>query len=260
MANVLLIGAAGAIGTILEQELGESHSLRGVDRRGVRGRDIRRVDLRRKPSAHSTFEGIDVVVDLAVRARMGAPWREVARNNLPVTMNALEAARLHGVKRYVFASSNHVTGMYERDHPYREIVAGRYDGLDPAATPLIDSRSPIRPDGSYAIGKAVGEAAGRYYADEFGLSVICLRIGTVNRANRPESPRHFATLLTHADLVQLVDCAIRAPDEVRFGIYFGVSDNTWRFWDIGEARTKIGYTPQDDAERFRSVESPGGGG
>jgi hypothetical protein len=38
---------------------------------------------------------------------------------------------------------------------------------------------------------------------------------------------------------------------LRFGIYYGVSDNRWRFWDISEAQSEIGFVPQDDAERLR---------
>jgi len=44
--------------------------------------------------------------------------------------------------------------------------------------------------------EAFGEALGRYYSEEFGLSVICLRIGTCNRVDRPEDAREFATLLS----------------------------------------------------------------
>jgi uronate dehydrogenase len=155
------------------------------------------------------------------------------------------------VKRVVYASSNHVVGLYERDDPYARIVAGEVAGLDPATVPQLDSSTPIRPDSPYAIGKATGEAAARHYSEEFGLSAICLRIGTVLADDRPTRPRHLATLLTHADLVRLYEAALGAPDDVQFGIYYGVSANTWRFWDLEEARDEIGYEPQDDAERLR---------
>jgi nucleoside-diphosphate-sugar epimerase len=74
------------------------------------------------------------------------------------------------VRRVIFASSNHVVGLYERDPPYSAIVAGSYDGLDPAAIPLIRADAPIRPNGLYAVGKAFGEALARLYAEEHGLS------------------------------------------------------------------------------------------
>ena len=200
---------------------------------------------------YETIEGEVIVIDLAGLPQMDTPWRDVWKNNLPATMNALEAARRAGVRRFVFASSNHVTGMYEREQPYAAIVAGDYEGLDPAATPQIAPGWPIRPDGAYGIGKALGEAAARYYSDAFGLSAICLRIGTVNAENRPLRPRHFATLLTHADLLRLVECALSAPEELRFGVYYGVSRNRWRIWDLEGAREELGYEPRDDAEAFR---------
>jgi uronate dehydrogenase len=175
----------------------------------------------------------------------------VRANNIPATLNALEAAHRAGVPRLVFASSNHVTGLYERDEPYASIVEGAYGGLDPAALTRISAADPIRPDGPYGVGKALGEAAGRMYAELHGLSVICLRIGTVNAEGRPLSARQFATLLTHGDLVQLVERSLLAPASERFGIFYGVSGNTWRIWDIADARARLGYEPRDDAEQFR---------
>ena len=124
-------------------------------------------------------------------------------------------------------------------------------GLEPGAIPLIAPSWAIRPDGPYAIGKSLGEAAARYYSDAFGVSALCLRIGTVNSKDRPLSPRHFATLLSHADLLRLVEAALAAPETLRYGVYYGVSRNRWRFWDIGNAQAEIGYEPQDDAEHFR---------
>ena len=119
------------------------------------------------------------------------PWPEVWKNNLRGTMNALEAARRNGVARFVYASSNHVTGMYEHEFPYSAIIAGEYSQLDPNSIPLIDSDTPLRPDSPYAIGKILGEAAARYYADVFGLRTICLRIGTVNPEDQTEASPRF---------------------------------------------------------------------
>jgi nucleoside-diphosphate-sugar epimerase len=249
--RVLITGSRGLIGGILERALREDYEVTGLDfrRRGPirdRGQDLRRPD-----SAAARFRGHDVVIDLAADPRAGAPWEAVYRNNLAATYGAFEAARRAGVRRVIFASSNHVTGLYEKDEPYASILAGRYEGLDPGAIPLITPGHDIRPDGYYGVGKAFGEALGRFYAEEHGLSVICVRIGTVTAANRPANPRHFATLLTHADLVRLMRSAIEAPAGVRFGIVYGVSGNRWRIWDLEGARREIGYVPEDDAERWR---------
>lgn len=250
--TVLVTGAAGLIGGVLRKGLGGEYRILGVDVRRGDGVDWAR-DMRTARRVRTLFDGVDTVIDLAAMASVSTSWRDVHRTNIPATLNALECARLAGVRRVVFASSNHVTGMYERDEPYAAIVAGEYKGLEPGSYPRIDASFAIRPDGAYGVGKAFGEAACRYYADAFDLSVICLRIGTVRPTDRPASPRHFATLLTHRDLVQLVQCCIDAPDELDFAIYYGVSANTWRIWDIESVRAAIGYAPIDDAERWRGA-------
>ena len=249
--RVLITGAGGLIGGILREALAHTYALSGVDIKPVSGFDSLVADTTDLDAIQPAFEGVDVVIDLASNPDQFSPWEVIYKNNIPCTYNALEAARRAGVQRVVFASSNHATGMYENDHPYSAIVAGRYKGLDPSAIPYITTDMPIRPDGPYGIGKAFGEAAGRHYSDEYGLSVICLRIGTVNRESRPLNVRQFATLLTHRDLGHLVERCIEAPDDLRFAIFYGVSDNRWRFWDIGDSREAIGYRPQDDAEAWR---------
>ncbi len=250
--KVLITGAAGLVGGVLRDGLGDDYELSGVDAKPVDGLDSLVADTTDLGAIQPAFEGVDVVVDLASVPDQDSTWDVVYENNLPSTLNALEASRRAGVKRLIFASSNHATGNYEDDHPYSAIVAGDYGGLDPATIPYVTTAMPVRPDGPYGIGKAFGEAAGRYYSDRFGLSVICLRIGTLNREGRPLNPRQFATLLTHRDLVHLVERCIEAPDDLQFGIFYGVSDNTWRFWDVSNSRDAIGYTPRDDAERWRA--------
>jgi nucleoside-diphosphate-sugar epimerase len=249
--RVVITGAAGVIGGVLRRGLGNGYVIRGLDRTRTREHGVDRVDVTRLKALDAAFAGADAVIDLAASARLETPWPEVWKNNLRGTMNALEAARRNGVARFVYASSNHVTGMYEHDFPYSAIVAGEYSQLERESIPLIDSNMPVRPDSPYAIGKALGEAAARYYSDVYGLRTICLRIGTVNPEDQPKQARDFATLLTHADLVRLCECALRAPDDLRFDVCYGVSNNTWRFWDIARARSTIGFLPQDDAERLR---------
>jgi nucleoside-diphosphate-sugar epimerase len=246
----VITGAAGLIGQVLVAGLDDRYAVEAIDRRRRR-RSWKRADLSKARAASASLAGADLVVDLAANPSPALSWTEAHGNNIPTTFNVLEAARRAGVQRVVYASSNHVTGMYERDEPYASIAAGRYDGLDPEQICRIRPRDPIRPDGPYGLSKAFGEAAARYFADEHGLSVLCLRIGTVNRADRPTTLRQFATLLTHRDLVELVRCCLEAPEELLFGIYYGVSANTWRFWDIENGESELGFNSQDDAERWR---------
>lgn len=248
--TVLVTGAAGLLGGILIDGLRPTHAIRGIDARAGDRTDAV-VDMRRLEDVTDAFAGIDTVIDLAANADASAGWNEIYGNNLPATFNALEAARAAGVRRIVFASSNHVNGLVERDEPYRSILDGRYTGLEPASIMRVRTTDPIRPDGPYGVGKAAGEAAARFYAEEYGISVLCLRIGTVNREDRPTSPRHFSTFLSRRDLLSLVSVCVAAPDSVRFGTYFGVSANRWRIWDLENAIQDLGYAPVDDAEQWR---------
>jgi len=78
------------------------------------------------------------------------------------------------------------------------------------------------------------------------MQVICLRIGTVNRENRPLDIRQRATLFMHPDLVKMVDMCLLAED-IGFEIFYGVSANTWRFWDTAPVRDCLGWEPEENA-------------
>ena len=250
--KVLITGVTGLIGQIVLNELKGDYDLTGLARRSME--DIRhfRGDISDLQTILPAFEGQDAVVHLAADPDQNGPWDSILPNNLVGIYNALEACRIHGVRRMVFASSNHATGMYERDHPYHHIVEGQYDRVDVWPIPQVTHQSEVRPDGYYGASKAYGEALGRYYSEEHGISVICLRIGSVVAWDNPtRSIRNFATWQSHRDLAQQVRKSVESPDSVRFDIFYGVSDNKWRFWDIEHARDVIGYRPKDNAEDFR---------
>jgi len=246
---VLVTGSSGLIGSFLVQSLSPAHLVQGLDAApGPHTSSV--VDMRSPDAVTEAFGGIDTVVHLAANSDAGASWEEVLHNNLPVTVNALEAARRTSVRRVVLASSNHVVGLAERDEPYASILAGRHRGLTPQTLERITVEDPVRPDGPYGAEKAFAEAAARLYAEEYGVSALCLRIGTVNREDRPTTTRHRSTLLSRRDLLDLVQCCLRAPADLRFGVYFGVSGNSWRIWDLENARRELGYVPEDDAEQW----------
>ena len=233
--KVLITGAAGLIGGILTKGLA-GYELYLLDKKEIKAPRSFRVDILNLERLHEVFQGMDVVVHLAADPNEEALWESVLPNNIIGTYNVFEAARVAKVKKIVFASSNHVTGMYERDRKPGE---------------MISVSSPIRPDGLYAVSKAFGEALGRLYAEKYGLSVICLRIGWVVPDDDPTRSERLASVwLSHRDLVQLVQKSIEAP--ISYGIFYGVSNNRRRFWDISDAQKMLGYQPQDDAEERRT--------
>ena len=249
--TVLVTGAAGRNPTMVSNALSDDCDVRGLDLRPIEGLRTHVADMTDYNAIRPAFEGIDVVVDLANNPSGSLSWELAYANNIPSSYNALRAAHEAGAKRYVFTSSNRATEGYELDEPYASICRGAYDGIEPGKFPLITTDMPVRPSGPYGIGKCLGEAAARYFSDYHGLSCICLRLGTVHGGDQPRAVRQFATLLTPNDLMQLYQRAVAAPDSLRFGTYYGVSNHRWRFWDIENARRELGYEPQDNAEVCR---------
>jgi NAD+ dependent glucose-6-phosphate dehydrogenase len=251
MKRVLITGGCGVIGTILKESWLSKYDITCLDARKS-GIACIQCDITKLEDVSTFFEGQDVVVHLAGDSRTEAEWDSVYGNNILGTYNVFEAARKANVKKLVFASSNHVTGLYEKEWPISAIVKGEYEGLDCSKIPMVSDVSPQKTDSYYGAGKLFGEGLGRYYSSEFGISVICLRIGTVRPYEwpQPHEIRFFATWLSHRDLVQLFEKSIETGT-IQFGVYYGVSNNKWRFWDIGNARKEIGYDPQDDAEDRR---------
>jgi len=259
MKTVLITGAEGNIGGGLRRNLANSYSLRYLTREPVPGLESTAADIADLDAILPAFRDVDAVIHLAASATVDAAWKDVLHNNIEGLVNIFEASRQAGVKQVVFSSSNHAVGGYEADgvpEIYRR-GSGVMVGID----------APLRPDSFYGISKAFGEAVGRYYSEKHGLRVYCLRIGSVLPDDDPRSEaitggpgpfwlppmtpvqrlrRYAATWLSHADLARLVDACLRA-EHIAFGIYYGVSDNPFRFWTLDNARADLGYWPQDAA-------------
>jgi uronate dehydrogenase len=236
--KLLITGAAGNIGTAVRHRLRDRYCFRLVFHNRIPG-DIRAEeevlvsDVSDFPAMVSASNGVDAILHLAIRRWRGMSPEDLVKTTFETDMkgtyNIYEAARLNGVSTVVFASTNHVTGCYEKE--------GTVSHPD----------APVRPDSIYGSGKAFSEALGRYYSDHYGLRVICLRIA--NFGNE-ETPRYSyesgeSRWLSPRDLAQLVWRSIESTD-VRFGIFYGVSGGSHLKWDLSNARELLGYSPQDD--------------
>jgi uronate dehydrogenase len=171
------------------------------------------------------MHGVDGVIHLGGLADE-ADFHDLAEVNIVGTYHLLEAARMAGVPRVVYASSNRATGFYPTDH-------------------VVKPDEPYRPDGLYGVTKAATEALGRMYSDKFGLQVANLRIGTF--ADEPATPRELHTWLSPRDCTAAFRAAIAGT--YTFTTFYAVSANTEPWWDL-RAGAEIGFTPQDDAMTF----------
>jgi uronate dehydrogenase len=183
-------------------------------------------DLSQMAEVEKIVSGIEGIVHLGGFSVEG-PWETILHSNIVGTYNLFEAAYRAGVKRVVFASSNHVVGFYPREK-------------------RIGVNMPVHPDSRYGVSKAFGEALGALYADKHGLRVTCLRIGNVGDA--PLDQRRLAIWLKPEDLVQLIRIGLEHPD-IRYEIFYGASDSAAGWWDNSIAR-RFGYLPIGKADEF----------
>ncbi len=237
---ILITGAAGRIGGYLRSGRAELHGrLRFFDRVSVPGeQDVVVADIGDETALDAAMIDVTTVVHLAASPDDKDPFEVYLHSNFEGTYRLFEAARRAGVRRVVFASSNHA------------------NGFAPRSQGALASTIPDRPDSIYGVSKLYGEALGRLYHDRYGLQVVCLRIGSC--VDEPSSPRDLGSWLSPGDAARLVGAAVRHPD-VGYVVAYGVSNNARRWWDLSAAEA-FGYNPQDDAERFaEKVLAPYGG-
>jgi nucleoside-diphosphate-sugar epimerase len=231
--RVLITGAAGRIGSSLAQQLKDRYDLRLQYRRTIPEQrpteDYVVADIKNYDAIAAALEGIDAVVHLAADPSTSASWESVRDDNIAGTYNVFEAARQQGVPKIIFGSTNHVMGMYDRDQQWP-----------------VYADQPVRPDSLYGVSKVFGEALGRHYSDQYGLSVICLRIGWF--LPEPHNEISHWMWLSPRDAAQLTWRAVES--DLTFGIFYAISANSARHWDITDTMEKLGYRPEDDAQRF----------
>jgi uronate dehydrogenase len=232
MKKILVTGAAGGIGTRLRKLLkGIYPAIRWSDIRKpdslANDEDFMPADLADYAQVERITAGVHGIVHLGGHSTESS-WDTIHKANIVGCYNVFEAAYRQGVKRVVFASSNHAVGFYAREQ-------------------RIGVNVTVRPDSRYGVSKAFGEALGALYADKHGLRVTCLRIGNVGDV--PLDKRRLSIWLKPEDLVQLIRIGLEHAD-IRFEIFYGGSDNADGWWDNSNAR-RFGYKPQGRADDYR---------
>lgn len=242
--RVLLTGASGTIGAGFRDEYAaryrDAYALRlGVhnpDFSDDRFDDLVRMDVEDEESLRAAVSGVDVVVHLAANP----DWEtedfdgELLGPNIVGAYNMFEAARAAGCRRIVYASSVHAIMGYPVDLQVHE-------------------HDPSRPDTLYGVTKVFGEALCSSYAYVHGMSCIAVRIGAYVPDNEKQkvvesnNPQLLDIMISQRDMAQLLHRCIVAPDDVRYAVVAGLSDNRFKRMNIERARELLGYAPQDDA-------------
>lgn len=232
--SILITGAAGDIGAVVRDAVRPYCSrLRCSDLKDLKPKapneESFAFDLRDLDAAVTATDGVDLVYHLGGIPLEGT-WNDIRDVNIDGTYNVYEAARLNGVKRVVYASSNHTMGFYRRT-----TIVGQNE------TPRADSR--------YGVSKVAGEAIARLYADKYGIETISLRIGQFRP--KPTNLRMLSLWLSPADMARLAISCL-TPQRLHFEVVYGVSANS-RLWYDNLGGRKIGFEPQDSADDYANA-------
>ena len=174
--HVLVTGAGGFIGHHLTTFLKrQGHRVRGVDVKrpefaASEADEFMVGDLRDASVARAATAGVDTVYALA--ADMGgmgyisAHHARILHNNSLINLNTLEAARVNGVGRYLYASS--------------ACVYPEYRQTDADLTPLReDEVYPAQPQEAYGWEKLISERLCAHYGEDYGIETRVVRLHNV---------------------------------------------------------------------------------
>ena len=232
--RLLLTGAAGGLGKVLRERLRPyADVLRLSDVAGMApardaSEEVVVCDLADKQAVDALVAGCDAIVHMG-GVSVERPFEEVLEANIKGIFNLYEAARRHGVKRVVFASSNHVIGFYKQNEK-------------------LDANVRRRPDGYYGLSKSFGEDMASFYFDRYGIETVSMRIGS--SFPEPKDRRMMSSWLSYDDLVQLIEKGLFTPN-VGHTVVYGASNNRDGWWD-NHAAAHLGFVPKDSSEPWRA--------
>ncbi len=239
LERLLITGAAGGLGSMSRKRLTHlARHLRLSDIVAVTAETAQEeamtCDLGDASAVDTLVEGCDAILHFGGISTENT-FDKILNANIVGVFNLYEAARKHGVKRVLFASSNHSVGFHRQDN-------------------FIDADATFRPDGLYGVSKCYGETIAMLYHDKFGIETARVRIGSC--FPEPRDVRMLSSWLSYDDFVRLAERVFTAP-YLGCPVIYGISNNSARWWDNSKV-SYLGWAPQDNAETFRAkVEAAG---
>lgn len=233
MKKILITGGTGKIGAHFVQNHADKYAITVVDLHTThiafpKNVKVIQADLTDYNTCKKVTEGIDVVIHLAGVIDETENDAALDINSLLIK-NVFKATAVNKCDRLIFASSAQTIEHYPNDLQ-------------------IGTNRPVRPHNLYGVAKCLGEALASYYADQHGISAICLRIGAYEfpEDHTEMNTRDLSAYLHPDDCNQLLIGCIET-EGLHYEILNAISNNRYKRLDISESMEKVGYRPQADA-------------
>ena len=234
--RVLLAGAAGLVGRVTLDLLSERHEVTAFDIRAVQGcNNATKGDVLDCADVAAAMEGQDAVVNTIM-----APETTYGRNgpgftiNVSGAYNLLEAARVHGIKRFVHTSS----GAVHTGYP------------PPPETFLSYDLYPLKASGPYALSKVLQEELARYFHEQHGMSIAVIRPwGIIDSERMVANNGKTVTgydwgTIDRRDVASALVCALEAEDIGYECFYVMATPGGYKAADVARTEERLGWKPR----------------
>ena len=237
------------------------------------------------------FDGQDAVIHLAAQSDAGADLEGVIEPNIVGTYNVLKAIRDANIETLIFASSQRVMGLYEEDHApglYEETYPSRFsrfrldhescakpDGYYGASKVFgehicrVHARRDSAPHRVYSL--RISSVRTAAYDHPYGDAERGVERGKGHTVAEDEVwdqsqtgswerdsdqyeemvKRMKASWTSQRDFAHLLECCL-ADDTVTYDVFYAVSGNAARWFDIEHAQAVLKYEPRDDGSEWDS--------
>lgn len=232
---ILVTGSSGRIGKAVVAELTASGAaVRGFDRVATPGlADMIVGTLTSEADIAKAMRDVRTIIHLAATPDDADFLEEIVPNNIIGVYHIFEKAQRAGVKRMIVASSGQVVW-------YQRMTGPLPVGVDVQPTPRY----------WYAAAKMFLEAAGRSFAEKFGMEVIAVRLGWCPRTPEQVEEIHAEAwaqdvYLSPSDAGRFFACAVEATLPTKFNVVYATSKPKRAMYDLETTKRLLGFEPRE---------------
>ena len=241
-----ITGAEGTIGSVLRKGLSKKYKIISFTLQTQDFESVQ-IDLSNNNEIKGKFEGLDALIHLAADPRPEASWESVKKNNIEATFNVYNEVKNAGVKKIIFASTNHTQ--------HGDTLLTTPETLDLKKNKILSLENNTNPDSLYAVSKLFGEDLGKYFSEQHKIKFIGLRIGWIVKGDDPTimcgtpSEDYLRSMyLSHRDCIQAFERALESSRD--FLIAYAISNNSTKVFDLKETSRTLNFYPEDDSENY----------